>query len=136
MSRGRTQHSAGTKEQEAFEQRVVEHVKEACGERERCCRRHAVRGECEGKTEADKDDADVLDRVIGEQPFEIVLHQGVEHAHDGGNAAQREHEHAPPPGGRPQQVEHDPHEAINRDLGHHPAHQGGDMAWRRRMGER
>ena len=35
----------------------------------------------EREAEADEDDADVLDRVIGEQPLQIVLHQRVEHAH-------------------------------------------------------
>ena len=42
------------------------------------------------------------------------------------------HHHA----GGPEQIEHDPHEAVDRDLGHHAAHQRGDMAGRRRMRER
>ena len=39
-----------------------------------------LRLEGERQAEADEDDADVLDRVIGEQPLEVVLHQRVEHA--------------------------------------------------------
>ena len=48
----------------------------------------------------------------------------------------REHHHAPPPVRRPEQVEHDADEAVDRDLGHHAAHQRGDMAGRGRMRER
>ncbi len=51
-------------------------------------------------------------------------------------AAEREHDDAPPPGGRAGEVEHDAHEAVDRDFGHHAAHQRGDVARRRRMGER
>ena len=32
----------------------------------------------------EEDDADVLDAVIGEEPFEIVLHQRIQHTEDGG----------------------------------------------------
>ena len=90
----------------------------------------------EREAEADEDDADILDRVIGEQPLQIVLHQRVEHAHDAGDAGKRQHQHAPPPFGRPEQVEHDAHEGIDRDLGHDAAQQARDMARRRGVGER
>ena len=63
---------------------------------------HAIRLECERKPEADEDDADILDRVIGEQALQIVLHQRVEHADDAGDAAEHKHHHAPPPGGSPE----------------------------------
>ena len=55
---------------------------------------------------------------------------------DGDDAADREHHRAPPPHGRTEQVEHDAHEGVDRDLGHHAAHQRGDVARRRRVGER
>ena len=74
--------------------------------------------------------------LIGEQPLEIVLHQRIEHAHHRGDAAEREHHHAPPPGRRAEQIEHDADEAVDRDLGHHAAHQRRDMAGRGRMRER
>ena len=92
--------------------------------------------EGERKPEPDEDDADILDRVIGEQPLQIVLHQRVEHAHDAGDAGERQHHHAPPPSGVAEQVEDDADEGVDRDLGHDAAHQGRDMARRRRMGER
>ena len=46
----------------------------------------ALKGE--RQAEADEDDADILDRAVGEQPLEVVLHQRMEHAHDGGAAAE------------------------------------------------
>ena len=98
--------------------------------------RHAVGLEGERQAEADEDDADVLDRVIGEQALQIVLHQRVEHAEHGGDAAEHQHDHARPPGRRAEQVEDDADEAVDRDLGHHAAHQRRDVARRGRMGER
>ena len=95
-----------------------------------------MRLEGQRQPKADEDDADILHRVIGEQPLEIVLHQRIEHAHHGGDAAKREHDDAPPPGRRRRQIEHDADEAVDRDLGHHAAHQRRDMARRRRMRER
>ncbi len=133
---GRGVDRAGAEEQQALEQRVIEDVKERGGESERRGERHAVRLERQREPEPDEDDADILDRVIGEQPLEIVLHQRVENAHHRGDAAERKHENAPPPRRRAGEVEHDAHETVDRDLGHHAAHQRGDMARRRRMGER
>ena len=78
---GRGQHGAGAEEQQALEQRMIEDVKQCGGQRQRRGEQHAVRLEGERETEADEDDADVLDRVIGEQALEIVLHQRIEHAH-------------------------------------------------------
>ena len=53
-----------------------------------------------------------------------------------GDAGEREHHHAPPPDRRAEQIEDDAHEAVDRDLGHHAAHQRGDVARRCRMCER
>jgi hypothetical protein len=74
--------------------------------------------------------------VVGEQALEIVLHQRIQHAHCRGNAADDKHEHAPPPIGRSQQVEHDADETVHRDLCHHAAHQSGNMTGRGRVRER
>ena len=95
-----------------------------------------MRLERERKAKSDEDDADVFHRVIGQQPLEIVLHERIEHAHHRGDAAEREHHHAPPPGRFAREVEHDAHEAVDRDLGHYAAHQRGDVAGRRRMRKR
>ena len=130
------EHRAGAEEEEALEHRMIEDVKQRRGQRQRRRREHVVGMEGEREPEADEDDADVLDRVIGEQALEIVLHQRVQHAQDRAGAAEEQHDRAPPPGRRPHQVEHDAHEAVHRDLGHHAAHQRGHVARRRRMRER
>ena len=116
--------------------RMVEHVEEARGQRESRRPIDAVGAKGERKPEPDENNADILHRVIGEQPLEIVLHQRVEHAEHGGDAGERQHDQAPPPDRRAQQIEDDAHKAVDRDLGHHPAHQRGDVAGRGRVGER
>ena len=50
--------------------------------------------------------------------------------------AERDHDDAPPPGRRADEIEDDADEAVDRDLGHHAAHQGRDVARRCRVGER
>ena len=133
---GRAEHRARAEEQEVLEQRVVEDVQQRRGEGERRGPAKPEGLETQREAEADEDDADILDRVIGEQPLQIMLHQRVEHAHDAGDAGKRQHQHAPPPFGRPEQIEHDAHEGIDRDLGHDAAQQAGDMARRGGVRER
>ena len=79
---------------------------------------------------------DVFYRVIGEEPLEIVLHQRIQHAHDGGDAGDRQYHDAPPPGRRAGEVEHDPNETVNGHLGHYAAHQRRHMTRSGRMSER
>ena len=133
---GRGEHGAGAEEQQTLEQRMIEDVEKRGGERQRRGEPHAVRLERERQAEPDEDDADILDRVIGEQPLEVVLHERVENAHHGGDAADREHNDAPPPGGAAGEVEYDADESVDRDLGHYAAHQRRNVARRCRMGER
>ena len=133
---GRGQHRAGAEEQQALEQGVVEHVQQRGGQRQRCGKQHAVCLEGECKSETDEDDADVLDRMIGQQPFEIVLHQRIKHAHHGGRSGECEHDDAPPPGRSAGKIEHDAHEAVDGDFRHHAAHQCGDVARSSGVGER
>ncbi len=94
---GRIEHGTGAEEQKALEQRMIEYVEQSGSERERGGEGHTVRLEGERKSEPNEDDADILHRMVGEQPFEIVLHERVEHAHHRGHAAEREHDQAPPP---------------------------------------
>ena len=103
--------------------------------RARGCRK-TVGLESERKAETHEDEADVLDGAAGEDPLEVALHQRVENAEHGGSAADRQDRDAPPPSRRAEEVEDDPHEAVDRDFGHDAAHQRGDMARRRRMRER
>ena len=87
---GRGQHRAGAEEEQALEQRVIEDVEQRRGEGQRRGAGHAVRLEGEREAEADEDEADVLDRRIGEDALQVVLHQGVEDAEHGGDAAERQ----------------------------------------------
>jgi hypothetical protein len=120
---GRCQERAGPEEEQSLEDRVVEDVEQPGGERERRARSDAIRLEGQREAEPDEDDADILDRVIGEQAFQVMLHQRVKDAHHRGDAAQHQHDHAGPPARRIQEVEDDADEAIDRNLGHHAAHQ-------------
>ena len=52
---------------------------------------------------ADKNDSDVLNRMKGEQSFEVALHQRVQHAQQCGDHAYGEHETTPPPRAATQQ---------------------------------
>ena len=133
---GRAHDRARAEEQQALEQRMVEHVQQRGRHRQRRRKLHAVRPKRHRKAQADEDDPDILDRGIGEQPLEILLHQRVEHAENRSDAAETQRDQAPPPDRRAEQVEHDADEAVDRDLGHHAAHQRGDVARRGRMGER
>ncbi len=114
---------------------MVEHVEQRCRQRQRRGEDHAVGAEGEREAQADIDDADVLDRVVGEEAFEVVLHQRVEDAHHRGDAAEDKHDRRPPPLDRSEQIEDDADERVDRYLGHHSAHQGRDMARRCRVGE-
>ena len=123
-------------EQQTLEDRVVEHVKQRCGHRERRRQTHSTGAKRQCEAEPDEDDPDVLDRVIGEQTLQIMLHQRVEHAEHGGDASDGKHDQARPPRRFADQIEHDPDEAIDGDFGHHSTHQRRNMAWRCRMRER
>ncbi len=65
-------HRAGADEQQALEQRMVEHVQQRRGQRERRTGRVPVGAERHREAEAEEDDADVLDRAVGEQPLQVA----------------------------------------------------------------
>src|SRR6516165_772715 len=69
------QNGAGTEEQQALKNAVIEHVKQRRSHRERCGSWHAVRRERQRETKANENDADVLHRMISEQALKIVLHE-------------------------------------------------------------
>ena len=93
----RHQNSPGAEEEQALEQAVIEYVEQRGCQRQRRGGRHVVRRKGEREAEADEDDADILDGVVGEQPLEVVLHQGAQHAEHTGDAGNRDHDDAPPP---------------------------------------
>ena len=115
---------------------VVEDVEERRGHGERRGGGHGVGRKGERETDADEDDADILDGVVGEETFQVMLHQGVQYTEQAGDAGERDDDDAPPPGRWAIEIEDDADGAVDCDLGHDAAHQGGDVAWGRRMGER
>ena len=122
LARG-MQHRAGGEEQQALEVGVVDAVVERGGERERSQGAHAVGLEDDGESDADQDEADVLDRGIGEQALHVALHRGKHHAVECGGEAQHQDHHAPPPHLHVQQVEQHAQQAVDRGLQHHCGHQ-------------
>ena len=131
-----TQDRAGTEEQQALEERMVEHVKNGGDERQRGRNGKAARFERQGQTETDEDDADVLDRVVRKQPLQVVFHQRMEDAEQCGDSSNDQNGNAPPPGRRAGQIKDDPDESIHRHFGHDTAHQRRDMAGCCRMRQR
>jgi len=90
----------------------------------------------EGKTQANQDDPDVLDRVIGEQPFEIVLHERIQHTEEGGGGTDEQNHQPPLPLDVADEVVGYTHHPIDRRLQHDAAHERGDRRRRRGMGIR
>ena len=133
---GRGQHRARAEEQQALEEGMVEGVQQAGRQGQRGNRGHAERAERQREPKPNENDADVLDRVVGEQSLEVVLHQSVENAEQGGARPDHQNRNAPPPIPGSRQFKDDPDEAIDGDFRHHPAHERGDMARRRGVGER
>ena len=86
------------------------------------------------QSQADENNADIFHGMISQQPLEIMLHQRIEHAHEGGDAADGQHGHPPLPVKLPDKVEHDTDEAVYRHLQHDPGHECGDMGGRDGMG--
>ncbi len=127
---------ARRQEQQRLEHRVVEDVEERRRERDRRPGRLAVGGEEDRGAEAERDDPDVLDRVKGQQPLQVVLHQRVENTAQRRQQAQPEHSQARPQGGRVGPLEEHADQPVEGDLDHHPRHQGRDVARRDGVGTR
>src|SRR5439155_358721 len=83
---------ARSAEQQALEARVVECVVEASDEPQGRQARETVALKHESRAHAEENDPHVLDRVIGEQPLQVVLHQRVEHTEQRRNGPQAQHD--------------------------------------------
>jgi hypothetical protein len=129
----RVQHRARAEEEQALHERVVERVVEHCDERQGRQRLHADAAEDDREPDAGEEDADVLDRRIGEQALHVGLHRREDHPVERGGEPERERHEPPPPHGLAEQVEGDPEHAVDRRLEHHAAHEGGYGRRRRRM---
>ncbi len=123
-------------EKEALEEHVVQRMDQPCGQRQRRQCGHAVGPEGQRQTEGRENDADVLDRGIGQHPLAVAVHIGKENTHHRRHRAYHDHRGAHPPGDRAEEVEGDAHEAVDRDFGHHTAHKRRDMTRCGRMRHR
>ena len=132
----RVQHRPRAQEQQPLEARVVDRVIQAADDAQGGERRQPVALEHQARPDPDEDDADVLDRVKGEQPLEIVLHEGVEHPEQRRDGAQAEHEAAPPRGPAREQVDRDAEQAVDAHLDHDAGHQRRHVARRDGMRHR
>ena len=131
---GGVQHGPGAEEQQALEEGVVQRVVEHGRERERGERRRAVPDEQQRESHADQQQADVLDRRVGEQALHVGLHGAEDHAEQRGRQSEHDRQHAPPPQLRLQDLEADAQDPVDRRLQHHAAHQRRHR--RRRRGVR
>ena len=130
----RSLEGARGEEEQRLEDGVVEHVQQRRGEGDRRPGRLALGGEEDRGAEAERDDADVLDRVEGEQPLEVVLDERVEDAAERREQADGEDDQPDPERRRRRPLEEDADEAVEGDLDHHPRHQRRDVARRHRVG--
>ena len=88
---GRHDHAAGAEEQQSLEGRMIHHVVQARGDRHDRQFRSARRPHRHAGAEPEENDPRVLDRAVGQQPFQVVLRQRVEHAE---NRRERAEPHA------------------------------------------
>ena len=127
---------SGRNEEQALEDRVIDGVEDrgSQGEGREFGRPMGIQEQ--GGADADQDDADVLDAVERQEALDVVLHQGVEHAHDGGCGSHRQDEEAQPVGRAADDIDDDPNKPVNAGLDHDAGHHGRDVGRCNRMGSR
>ena len=93
---GAEPHRPGAEEQRSFEQAMVDQVIHAADEAQH--HQRAVAGGHAGDEGAqpEQDDADILQGVIGQQALNVMLHQRIQPADEGGDHPQHQQHHAPP----------------------------------------
>ena len=127
------QHAARAQKQQAFEDPMIERVKEPGDQRQRGELRVAKGAEEQRRSEPHENDADVLDAVIREQALQIVFHQCVQHAQQRGDHAADRHQHPGPDGQVAVKVEEDAGHSVDAGLDHDSRHERGDVAGRNGM---
>ena len=123
---------AGAQKQQSFENAVVENVEKSGGKADDGEQRHRFGEPQHADPDAEQNDPDILDAVIGEQALEIMLRQGEQHAEHPARPAHGDQQPAPPWLGRPENGQ-DPDQPVNADLDHRSRHQCRGMAGRDRV---
>ena len=130
---GGVQHRPGPHEEQPLEHGMVEGVIQGGNQRQGRQIRQLEGGKDHRQTEPDQDDADILDRVIGQQALQVMLHQGIQHTHHRRDQPQRQHDRPPPPGEYLDEVEGETDHAVDGGLEHDAAHQGRNIGGGHRM---
>ena len=86
-----------------------------------------------GGADSEEDDPDIFHAVVGEEPLDIVLHQGVQNAEDGRDRTDRDDGHSPPLRSRAGDIQDDPDQPVDSGLDHDAGHQGRDVGRRNGM---
>ena len=95
--------------------------------------RHA---ENQSRAQAHENDPDILDAVVRQEPFEIVLHQGIQDAENGGDDSDDEHQQSGPGWHASQRIQENAGHAIDSGLDHDAGKQRRDIARCDRVGRR
>jgi len=90
------QDCAGAQKQQSLEDGMIDHMKQPARKAEDRQRRRMDVHAQQAQAQAHRDDADVLDAVIGQQPLEVMLRQREQHAQDAGHHADCDQYPAPP----------------------------------------
>ena len=88
--------AARPEEQGAFKQAVVDQVIKTADKTGRNQHRLIQRQPGHARANAEQNDADILQRVVRQKTLDIVLHQRVQAADEGGDHARNQQHHAPP----------------------------------------
>ena len=91
------EHRPGSQEQQALEDGVIESVKHRGDQRYRRELRMSCDAEHQSGAKTYEDNPDILDAVLGQQAFQIMLHQSVQDAENGGGDSHNE-DHQSGPG--------------------------------------
>ena len=129
-------HRAGAHKEQALEDGVVEQVIEGAEQPQHHQCRLLVGDADHADPHPHQDDADVLHRVVGEQPLEIVLGQRKQHPEHCRAGTEDQHHIAPPELAGAEEIDADPQDAKETQLHHDAGHQRRDMGRRNGLGHR
>src|ERR1019366_10610134 len=87
----------------------------------------------QSRAQAHENDPDILDAVVAQEPFEIVLHQGVQDAQNGRDDPDDENQQAGPGWDSAQRIQENAGHAIDSSFNHDPGKQSRDIARRDRV---
>ena len=111
--------ATGPKKQQPFEERMIECVKECCSKRKGSQDGQAAPFKNQGQSQSYKDQPNIFDAAVGEQPFERMFRQRIQNAQHGSYDAGNQNQISPPDLRCSQDIECQPDKSINRYFQHH-----------------